>query len=803
MLVRLSAVFFLCILSPALGTPVHDSTLDLLIERPAHSLRGETINLDDRWSSARLLAYFGEPRLAYDTLRKNSQDDSTDPQVERFEARLLSQLGLPGHSDSLLALQTYSGGLEDYYLHCLRRSRLNLMANRAERALAFLSLTDSLSFVAFDPYKDFVRMRALYELGRYGEACQIGEQALTRGIPHSLSPRFETSLLDAYLVAEDYSRAHEFIEVLKARRSKSKRLAPVLVRDVDVLFLLGDTLSAVDSALDLMKDPRTRHRDVDLAQRVIEVISPDALGEDDLLDLSRVLLRSHNLTDVDRLLETLSKKPLDEGQRERHAIYLADLYYKSKRYSKSFDLIDREFSDASLKRWAMLLRARVLRKTGQPERSADAYVVFAKTFPYDSKASEALLVAADLYLRVGDRSRYLETLQRVITTYPSRRHGRIATMKTAVYYLERKHYSRGAAILEKAVERTGRENEELLYYLSEAYGRMGKKDRQQHIRDEIQTVDPLSFYLNPSIDTVFTLPVMGSNGLIALDGEGGLLAFLKDVFEQREQARRRVREALPELKDIDGALQAGAFYLQRGRHFLQMGFADWADEEFAALEANGKLPARIWFELGVLYDDFAMNWRSVRAYQRVYYSFAPEERDVLDSEFNLLMHPLPHPAAILEKCSQYGVPPHLVYAMMRQESRFDANAVSRAGAMGLMQLMPATSEQAAAELGFPPGVHENLFVPEINLTFGIWYASQMLEQSGGDVIMMLSAYNAGFGNARRWFGRGGQRGRKLIASVDGIDYSETRDYVKRIVETARVYHAFYFAPGNDSPWSIH
>ena len=121
---------------------------------------------------------------------------------------------------------------------------------------------------------------------------------------------------------------------------------------------------------------------------------------------------------------------------------------------------------------------------------------------------------------------------------------------------------------------------------------------------------------------------------------------------------------------------------------------------------------------------------------------------------------------------------------------FDLNAVSRAGAVGLMQLMPKTSEQVANRLGVPDGVEPNLLSPDVNLTFGIWYAAHLLRRSNDDELMMLSAYNAGFGNAKRWF-RGS--GRSDIAKVDGIGYGETRDYVKRIVEAAHIYHAFYFA----------
>jgi soluble lytic murein transglycosylase len=156
---------------------------------------------------------------------------------------------------------------------------------------------------------------------------------------------------------------------------------------------------------------------------------------------------------------------------------------------------------------------------------------------------------------------------------------------------------------------------------------------------------------------------------------------------------------------------------------------------------------------------------------------------------------------IFENCARHGIRPHLIYAMMREESRFDFKAVSRAGAIGLMQLMPATGEQVAEEMGFPEGIHKNLFSPDINLTIGIWYASSLLERADGDALMMLAGYNAGFGNATRWF-RNGNGPDSAIASVQRIDYRETKGYVKRIVRSAHIYHTFYFSPETSQDGSV-
>lgn len=769
------------------------STMQMLVERPPQSLRGESIDVDDAWSGARLLAHFGEHNRAYQLLSHRPSNEPMDVQVERFEARLLVELGRNDRADSLLALQPYTGNIRFYYTLCLQRARLNFNAGRFEHALAFLSLIDKVELPAFEPYSDFLRLQCLMELGRFDEAASVGERRLSRGIPTSLSPHFEEELLNAYMENANYEKALKFLEVLKIRRKKTSELASLLIGEIDLRFALGDTASAIERGIEFIDDRHTRHMATQAAEKLVAAVSLVRFSDEALLVLCDVFLSAGRLREADELITVLMERPLDHNGKERRRLYRASLYYKEKRYSKSHNLLATRFDNPSLQRTAMLLQARIYRKTGQVDRSADAYVYFATTFPYDSKAAEALYVASDLYLHSSDRTKAMDILSRIIETYPSSRYGRMATLQTAFYYIDRRHYSRGVAILEKSLERRGRSSEDLLYYLADVYGRMGKYEKQRKLLAELAGLDPDSFYLNPTVKRDFRQPLMDSKGSIALYGEGGLLEFLKMVFEQRERAYSQIRQFLDPIKE-NSALDAEALYLERGRQFLQMGFRDWAETELQTLERNRRLPTRAIFELGVLYDDYAMHWKSVRTFQKVYYSLNQREREQLDAFFKILMYPVPYPALVFENCARYGMPPHLVYAMMRRESLFDRDAVSRAGAMGLMQLMPATGAQVANELGFPDGVQKNLLAPEINLTFGVWYASHLLERSNDDPLMMLSAYNAGFGNARRWF-LSGAPSRDIVSTVDGISYRETREYVKRIVEGAAVYHHYYFGSG--------
>jgi soluble lytic murein transglycosylase-like protein len=114
-------------------------------------------------------------------------------------------------------------------------------------------------------------------------------------------------------------------------------------------------------------------------------------------------------------------------------------------------------------------------------------------------------------------------------------------------------------------------------------------------------------------------------------------------------------------------------------------------------------------------------------------------------------------SAIEQAAARHNVDPNLVRAVVKVESNFNPNAVSRKGAMGLMQLMPATARQLKLK---------NPFDPEQNVDAGVRHLKQLLESYGGDVKLTLAAYNAGAG---------------AVARSSGVPrYAETQNYVRRI-----------------------
>jgi soluble lytic murein transglycosylase len=132
----------------------------------------------------------------------------------------------------------------------------------------------------------------------------------------------------------------------------------------------------------------------------------------------------------------------------------------------------------------------------------------------------------------------------------------------------------------------------------------------------------------------------------------------------------------------------------------------------------------------------------------------------------------------------------LAHAITRQESSFDRAAVSNAGARGMMQLMPGTAREVAGKLGLGYDFGNLTADPSYNMTLGTSYFSTLLDQWGGNVPLAVASYNAGTGNVRRWINANGDPrspGTDVVRWIEAIPFSETRNYVQRVLENAVVY----------------
>ncbi|MHB1587527.1 MAG: transglycosylase SLT domain-containing protein [Acidiferrobacteraceae bacterium] len=132
-----------------------------------------------------------------------------------------------------------------------------------------------------------------------------------------------------------------------------------------------------------------------------------------------------------------------------------------------------------------------------------------------------------------------------------------------------------------------------------------------------------------------------------------------------------------------------------------------------------------------------------------------------------------------------GIDPGWIYGIMRQESAFMVDAESRAGALGLMQLMPFTGRRTARLLGLHLGGNSGLLDVDNNVRLGARYLKEVLDDNQGDVVLATASYNAGPDRVAAW--RPSRHARAADVWIDNIPYTETRDYVKHVLGFTTVY----------------
>jgi soluble lytic murein transglycosylase len=236
---------------------------------------------------------------------------------------------------------------------------------------------------------------------------------------------------------------------------------------------------------------------------------------------------------------------------------------------------------------------------------------------------------------------------------------------------------------------------------------------------------------------------------------------------------------------------ADDLHLQKAQLLGNGGLIDFAVRELqAAASADGGnwAPA----ETAQLYVDTGHYDRAIEVMKRSVPSYFAVEIPTLPRVYWEALFPRPYWPDLKRFSYANGLDPYLVASLIRQESEFNPLAVSRANAVGLMQLLPVTGKNVAHQEELKHYNATQLFSPSVNLQLGTRYFRGMVDKFGGSFEHALAAYNAGSDRVEEWMGQGPYRDSPEF--VESIPFTETREYVQAILRNAAVYKQLYGAP---------
>jgi soluble lytic murein transglycosylase len=397
----------------------------------------------------------------------------------------------------------------------------------------------------------------------------------------------------------------------------------------------------------------------------------------------------------------------------------------------------------------------------------------ATAHPASTWTEQAFFATGNYFWVNLDRDRAAVYYQRVATGFPTSSDAGTASWRVVwTAYLGRK--PEAAALLEDFARRNSTSTyiPDALYWLGRAYERSGDQARARSYYLAAAGRFPQNYFgrlaslrTRPAPDGIGDAPVSPSD-VLALIPPPAPLASMDDTMPLAAAARVARAQALSSIAfDASAELEYRAAYAATHTGRLLLDEAEAADA--AGHYAEGMFVAR---QLLTQVDARRLEDADLEAWRAAY--------------------PLPYREPLEEQSAANGLDPMLVAGLARQESAFDAEAISRTGAVGLMQIEPPTGRKLARGLHVSYS-HARLHDPEYNLRLGTVYLANLLAAYGTPEAA-LAAYNAGEDRVVEW--TAGQAYQETAEFVESIPFTETREYVQIVLRNANLYRQIYAAP---------
>lgn len=634
----------------------------------------------------------------------------------------------------------------------LWRAVAALEAGRTAEAQALL-LAVRERYPIIGDYADLLQVRLLIDSGRYREAIALRAAATADG------PMTRVELLDqlgrAHAALQEEELARESWE-RAARASKSRARAAELHAEIAESFVRSGKL---ELAAKSYRRIWTRYPDLppaQLADRSLDDLEPE-LGVI-LRDAASTLTRAETLYGLHRNEAALAgyDRALGLGlpaeQRQGAEAAKAAVLFRLRRYPEA-TLAYGALPSTEERR---VQQARALARAGDVPGGARALEKLGRS-SQSSEGTRALLIAALLWDGEGAHERAARLFAQLIARSPSSDAANVARWQLGwVAYRERRH----AEALEHFDALAARESDPVA----------ALRPRYWSLRTRERRGDP---------DVAF--------GYAALAREFPLTYYGWRARTRSIDVSGPAREVTP-IRAGTQALRPED--LERARILIEAGLDEFARGELARLDPRARgLEDRL--TLAQLHADVGAYDRAQRLALDAYGESLA--RGPVPDQIDLwwFAWPAPFEAELAEAVdSGMRLEPGLVYAIMREESGYRPAVVSAAGARGLLQLMPETAERIAREVLPGPFDAEDLFLPGVNIRLGSAYLEDMVERFDGRRSAAIGSYNAGPHVVARWIAEGVGAGED-DEFVEEIPYSETRNYVKRVMRSLHAYRVLY------------
>jgi soluble lytic murein transglycosylase len=612
-------------------------------------------------------------------------------------------------------------------------------------------------------------------------------------------------LASAYVGGGDFPHAAATLEGFQSKYPDSLLVRDALVVYASVLISTGREQPAI-ALLEAHRTPARADLELVLG-RAYSATGQPVKAAQTLRRIYYVMPLSAEAADAELLLKPLAAVPGVPAATFQEQKTRAELLSQAHRYSDA------------------IVEYRALVKRAPAEEAAGVLVGLAAALYHAGRTYETQQTLASLSPMTGepdaqrqylllemerpDGSRVEQTLSSLRGSYPSSPWFEESLLSAANMYLLRADYEHAAALYGEAAQRfpTGKYAAYVHWKAAWLGFRLGRKAEARQLFEKQVELYPASNQV---------VPALYWRGHIAEDEHDypRARAYYQKIVDRfryyyyADLARTRLRTlpasgdpvadalldhipALPLAGLANTELPADDLRAQKSLLLENGALYELALRELQAANTHGDAPWAL-AQIAHLYQEQDRYDRALQTLKRALPGYFGLEIEQLPRPVWEALFPRPWWNDVKKYAAENQLDPYLVAALIRQESEFNPAAVSRADAIGLMQLLPITGKRMAHELNVRRYSVGMLVEPEVNVQLGTRYFRQLVQKFDGNLEAALAAYNAGADRVEEWRSSGNFR--EPAEFVESIPFTETREYVQAIMRNAGLYHRLYGTP---------
>ncbi|MBF0106337.1 MAG: transglycosylase SLT domain-containing protein [Deltaproteobacteria bacterium] len=516
----------------------------------------------------------------------------------------------------------------------------------------------------------------------------------------------------------------------------------------------------------LIQNPGTKYD-----QKILRLLEKEGIPQRQVLNTAQLNARAENLIKAGQPHEAL---------KIWRALYADDRFFEERVAYGTFKYRDYKTA-ASL--YEGLLRSgnhqlsepEILKQIAQSyarhdqfEKAIDTYRSILKKYPQSSEASFANFKLGFIYFDAEQYKTAAQYFEKFLTKGAKWQRDSARWFRVWSFYLTGDHAFALAEIDARLKEPGTSKGDKitLTYWKARLFDKQGKKEEARALYNKVVQLDGLDYY------GLLARQRLKHNKLVT----GTLIA--PDVLSEVPDGKTDHVFDQPDLAPLAGDINLIKAVLLN--HIGLYNFAFDESQYAASLTSVADYNTAKAFEMAGNYN---RGYTARKAAQSGQMSGAD-----LDKGFRLSF-PRAYEQFVEAYAARWGISANLAYAVMRQESTFKPEAISYAAAYGLMQIIPPTGDEIAQKINFSDFEVDRLNDPKVNLLFGTYYLSYLLNQLNNNIIFAIAGYNAGPDAVKRWMVKAANL--EMDEFIELIPYEQTNKYVKKVLVNYLIYEKLY------------